>query len=103
MIDRRRRRGYVPAVNVEALIQSTPDLFQVRRGERTIFAGGRRMTVRTPAVRTLHLPDGSEVRVSVDDSGCATQIEEPDHLHAIARPRPIALKLTTLEDYHHDD
>ncbi len=82
------------------MIRADPDLFKVRRGERTIFAGGRRMTVRLPAVAALHLPDGSKVRVSVDDSGCATQIEEPDHLHAIARPRPIGLKLTTLEDYH---
>ena len=32
------------------------------------------------------LPDGRRVRVSVDDSGTVTQIEENDALHARVRP-----------------
>jgi hypothetical protein len=33
------------------------------------------------------LPDGRRVRVSVDDSGTVTQIEENDALHARVRPK----------------
>lgn len=67
--------------------------FRARRGERTIWAGVRRMKVRTAAERVLYLPNGHAVKVSVDDSGVATQIEDNDSLHAIARPNPIRLSL----------
>lgn len=37
------------------------------------------------------LPDGRRVRVSVDDSGTVTQIEENDKLHARVRPKTAKL------------
>jgi hypothetical protein len=77
----------------EALIQAAVHKFRARRGEKTIWAGDKRMTVRTPGERTLYLPNGHAVKVTVDDSGCATQIEEDDALHAVARPNSISLQL----------
>jgi hypothetical protein len=67
--------------------------FRARRGERTIWAGVRRMKVRTAAEKVIYLPNGQHVKVSVDDSGVATQIEDDGSLHAIARPQPIRLSL----------
>lgn len=67
--------------------------FRARRGERTIWAGPRRVKVRTPGERILYLPNGAHVRVSVDDSGHTTQVEETDNLHGIVRPGSIDLKL----------
>ena len=37
----------------------------------------------------MRLPQRADVKVSVDDSGVATQIEEDEHLHAIVRPHPV--------------
>lgn len=65
--------------------------FKTRRGEKTIHAGGRAMRVRTAADRSLILPNGVKVKVSTDDSGVATQIEEDEALHAVVRPHPIRL------------
>ena len=47
------------------------------------------MRTHGPGEKVLLLPNGQTVKVSVDDSGVATQIEEDEHLHAIVRPRPI--------------
>jgi gamma-glutamyl:cysteine ligase YbdK (ATP-grasp superfamily) len=77
----------------EALIAAAVHKFTARRGEKTIHAGGRAVTVHTPGERVLHLPNGTVVRVSVDDSGTATQIEEDDALHAVVRPRPHLIRL----------
>jgi hypothetical protein len=49
------------------------------------------MRVKTAGERIIHLPNGQTVRVSVDDSGVATQVEEDDCLHAVVRPRTISL------------
>jgi hypothetical protein len=67
--------------------------FRARRGERTIWAGVRRMKVRTAAEKVIYLPNGQHVKVSVDDSGVATQVEDDGSLHAIARPQPVRLSL----------
>ena len=75
--------------SVDDYIAAAMSAFQVRRGDRLVHAGGRTMTIRTPGERILHLPNGHRVKVSVDDSGVATQIEEDDALHAIVRPKPI--------------
>lgn len=79
----------------EQLIHAAVHKFTAQRGERTVFAGGKVVRVHTPGERILYLPNGHHVRVSVDDSGVATQVEETDRLHAIARPKPIRLKLMT--------
>jgi hypothetical protein len=67
--------------------------FRAPRGTKTILAGGRAMQVRTAGERVIHLPNGHTVKVSVDDSGVATQIEDNDTLHAIVRPRPMDYRL----------
>lgn len=77
----------------EALIAAAVHKFTAPRGERTVFAGGRRVVVHTPGERVLHLPNGQTVKVTVDDSGHATQIEEDDALHAIARPATHVVKM----------
>lgn len=79
-------------LTTEQIIAAAVHKFAAPRGERVVFAGGRRVTVHTAGERVLHLPNGAVVKVSTDDSGCATQIEENDHLHAIARPRSIRLR-----------
>jgi hypothetical protein len=71
------------------LVRRAAHKFRARRGERIVFAGGRRVVVHTPGAMLLHLPNGTAVEVRTDDSGVATQIEESERLHAIARPRTI--------------
>jgi hypothetical protein len=63
--------------------------FKAPRGEKMVHAGGRGMRIRTPGERVIYLPNGHAVKVTVDDSGVATQIEEDEALHAIVRPEPI--------------
>jgi hypothetical protein len=67
--------------------------FRARRGERTIWAGVRRMKVRTAAEKVIYLPNGQHVKVSVDDSGTATQVDDGDNLHAVVRPGAITLNI----------
>lgn len=81
---------------VDDYVRAAMSAFRAERGSRTIHAGGRTMTVRTPAERILHLPNGQHVRVSVDDSGVATQVEEDEALHAIVRPHTIRRKLAAI-------
>jgi len=71
------------------LIRYAMSQFKAERRERFIHAGGRGRRVHGPGERVLYLPNGSQVKVSVDDSGHATQVEEADHLHGIARPDAI--------------
>jgi hypothetical protein len=78
-------------LSTEDLIRAAVHKFGARRGEATVFVGGRRVTVHKPGEKVLHLPNGQVVKVTTDDSGCATQVEEDESLHAIARPRPIRL------------
>lgn len=79
--------------STEALIAAAVHKFTAPRGERMIHAGGRAMTVHTPGERILHLPNGTTVRIAVDDSGVATQVEEDDALHAVVRPHTHVIKL----------
>lgn len=67
--------------------------FRTRRGEKTIWAGVRRVKVRTPAQKVIYLPNGHHVNVSVDDSGVATQVEDAQSLHGIARPHATIRKV----------
>lgn len=68
--------------------------FVLGRKSKTILVYGHKATVHQPNEKMLVLPNGVKVRVSVDDSGCATHIEENDRLHAVARPRTHRLSLT---------
>jgi hypothetical protein len=79
-------------ITTERLIAAAVHKFGARRGERFIHAGGRGMRVKTPGERTLLLPNGTVVKITTDDSGIATQIEEDEALHAVVRPRPIIIR-----------
>jgi hypothetical protein len=74
-------------------IRAATSAFKAPRGETLIHAGGRAMRVHTKGERILHLSNGQTVRVSVDDSGVATQVEEDEALHAIVRPRLMDYRL----------
>lgn len=43
--------------------------------------------------RTVTLPSGERVRISVDDSGTVTQIEHNDTLDAVVRPKTTVIKI----------
>lgn len=73
------------------LIRFAMGQFRAERRERFIHAGGQGRRVHGPGERVLYLPHGGHVRVSVDDSGVATQVEEDENLHAIVRPAPIRM------------
>jgi hypothetical protein len=82
----------IMAVNsTEKIVAAAVHKFAAKRGSKTIFAHGRKVEVHTPGERILHLPNGATVKVWTDESGCATQIEEDDALHAVARPKAIRL------------
>lgn len=100
LVDHRVKQFCTPfhMMSTGELIEKRIEQFCAPRGEKMIHAGGRAMRVRTRGERTLHLPNGSVVKVSVDDSGVATQIEENDALHAIARVKSIRVDLTKLRE-----
>lgn len=75
----------------EELIKVAVEKFACPRGTKFVHAGGKGMQVHTPGERVYYLPNGTAVKISVDDSGVATQVEENEHLHAIVRPKPINL------------
>jgi hypothetical protein len=83
--------------SVDDYINAFMSAFRAQRGEKTIFAGGRSVKVRTAGERIIHLPNGHQVKVTTDDSGIATQVEENDALHAIVRPHTIRRKLSVEE------
>jgi hypothetical protein len=82
-------------VNDPALVagEYDPRDFTVDPKTKLILVGNRRARVRQDVERRLVLPNGQTVRVSVDASGHATQIEENDRLHAVARPSTIRFQL----------
>lgn len=43
--------------------------------------------------RTVTLPSGERVRITVDDSGTVTQIEHNDTLDAVVRPKTTVVKI----------
>lgn len=73
------------------LIRYAMNQFRAERKQRFIHAGGQGRTVHGPGERILWLPHGGCVKVSVDDSGVATQVEEDENLHAVVRPSPIRM------------
>jgi hypothetical protein len=75
-------------------LKSNQSRLIIPRGEKTVFVGGRMVRVHTPRSRTVVLPNGQVVKVSVDDSGRVTQVEDHQSLSAIARPRTIEVRPT---------
>ncbi len=80
-------------LTTEGIIRAALHKFRAERGRKFVHVGGRGMTVRTPGERVLHLPNGSVVKVGTDDSGHMTQVEEAEHLHAIARPDTLVYRM----------
>lgn len=80
-------------MTTEQIINAAVEAVRAPRGRKMISAGGRNMQVRTPGERVLFLPNGAKVKVTTDDSGKATQIEENDSLHGIARPDTYRIKM----------
>lgn len=80
-------------MTTEQIVNAAVEAMRAPRGRKMISAGGRNMQVRTPGERVLYLPNGTKVKVTTDDSGKATQVEENDSLHGIARPDPYYVKL----------
>ena len=79
-------------------VRAHKDRLIVPRGEKTIFAGGRKVLVHTPRSRTVLLPTGEFVKVWVDDSGRVSQIEDmSDQLHAVVRPKTIDIRMNMQE------
>lgn len=72
--------------------------FTLGRKSKMIWVGEYRQRVAQANEKVLVLPNGARVKVSVDDSGCATHIEEDDRLHAVARPRTLRLGLHPRSD-----
>lgn len=77
----------------ELLIKQAINKFAAPRREKTISAGGKVMKVHAPGEKVLYLPNGKTVKVTVDDSGVVTQVEEDEHLHAIVRPPTFVQKI----------
>lgn len=91
-------QGTAPVNPVEAFIARYADLFRAPRGHKFVHAGGRGMQVRTAGEKVLHLPNGAVVKVTTDDSGKATQVEEAEHMHAIARPATLKRRWVNVEE-----
>lgn len=77
----------------ELLIKRAINKFAATPRETTISTGTHTMTVHQPGERMLHLPNGTTVKITVDESGIATQVEEDEHLHAIVRPHTFVYKI----------
>lgn len=80
-------------LTTEQIIALAVEKFAVQRGSKTIHAGGRSMRVHTPGERVLHLPNGATVKVTTDESGVSTQVEEDEAMHAVVRPQTFKLRL----------
>lgn len=81
----------------EMLIKKAIEKASVERSEKTIFAGDKRITVHGKNEKILYLPNGKSVKVSIDDSGVVTQIEENNHLHAVVRPTTLTYKIRGIQ------
>lgn len=75
----------------EKMIGLAVDQFNAadQRRSRTVFTVAGRVGVATPGEKIIYLPNGVAVKVTTDESGTSTQVEEDEALHAIVRPRSI--------------
>ena len=78
----------------ERMIEFYKDDFNAaeQRRVKTVFTAAGRIGVHTGGERVLYLPNGEAVKVTTDESGTATQIEEDEALHAIVRPASIRVE-----------
>jgi hypothetical protein len=79
----------------EALVAGAYDCraFTLAPRAKSMLVGGKVARIHQDTEKRLVLPNGAVVRVSVDASNHATQIEENDRLHAVARPDSVILQL----------
>ena len=75
----------------ERMIELSLDAFNAAdaRRTKTVFTVAGRVGVATPGEKVIYLPNGVAVKVTTDESGTATQVEEDEALHAIVRPASI--------------
>lgn len=73
-------------------------MFKLTAKVKAIMAGGKMMHVRQDTETMIVLPNGQKVRLSRDASGCATQIEENDRLHGVARPNTYRMRLRSVDE-----
>lgn len=80
--------------SVEQLIQNevTRDAFQTERKTKFVSGPGWAGHIHEAGEKVIHLPSGDSVRVSTDESGKTTHVEEDEHQHAIVRPDLIKSK-----------
>lgn len=81
----------VSILTTEELIRAAVHQFRAPRKQKLISTPGSTLRVHEGGEMMLYLPNGQVVKVSTDASGKATQIEEDEKLHAVARPEPISL------------
>lgn len=82
-----------PGHEMEDMVTAHLTKLRARRGRKTLFTQAGRTEVRTPGEQTIWLPNGQPVKVTTDDSGVATQVEEDERQHAVVRPHAIQLNL----------
>lgn len=78
-------------------------LFKLGAKTKALFAGGRKIDVRQATEKLIILPNGHHINVSRDASGCATQIEENDRLHGVARPLTYKMRLVNVDPLRADE
>ena len=73
----------------ERMIDHYKDRFDAadQRKSKTVFTVAGRVGIAQPGEKIIYLPNGVGVKVTTDESGTATQVEEDDALHAIVRPK----------------
>jgi hypothetical protein len=84
-----------PELDPEALVAGKYDCraFTLGRKSKTVLVGGMKAEIHQATEKRIILPNGAAIRVSVDDSGVATQIEENERLHAVVRPNTLRLSV----------
>lgn len=79
-------------------VRANKDKLIVPRGEKLIYAGGKVRRVHTARSRTVLLPTGELVNVTIDDSGRVSSIEDAlGQQHAVVRPRSIDIRSNVQE------
>lgn len=77
--------------STEQLIRYGLRQFEAERRERFVHAAGRGMHTHSAGEKVLHLPNGATVKVTTCEAAVVTHVEEDEHLHAVARPRPVPM------------
>lgn len=85
----------MPELDPAALVAGAYDTraFTLAPRAKSMLVGGKVATIHQDTEQRIHLPNGATIRVSVDASGTATQIEENERLHAVVRPDTVRFQL----------